>query len=170
MGGVTDTMKKSICLLALSFLLGSLGASWLGAGERKPAVEADYETLRTAIVMSFDNSIYKSSEIGLSVHPIFSRELSPSSIQEHKALVDLLKKAGVQVLKVEDLLQDAVDHARQKGTLERWIQETYPDQYGRILPYIDQVTADTILQRSDKLFYEATKRANSILSLSLSSQ
>jgi arginine deiminase len=151
-------MKKSMCLLAFSFLLGSLGTSWLGAAERKPVVEADYETLRTAIVMSIDDSIYKLSEMGVSAHPIFSRELSPSTIREHKALVDLLEKAGVQVLQVRDLLQDAVDHARQKGTLERWIQETYPDQYGRILPYIDQLTADTILQRSDNLFYRSNEK------------
>jgi arginine deiminase len=151
-------MKKSMWFLALAFLLGSLGASWLGAGEQKPNVEADYETLRTAIVMSIDHSIYKSSEMGLSVHPIFSRGITPSVIQEHKALVDLLEKAGVQVLQVRDLLQDAVDHARQKGALEGWIRETYPDQYKRILPYLDQVTADTILQRSDKLFYRNNEK------------
>jgi arginine deiminase len=156
--GVTYTMKKAVCLLVLSFLLGFFGSSWSEAEERKLAVEADYETLRTAIVMSFDDSIYKSSEMGLSAHPIFSKSLSPSTIQEHKVLVDLLEKAGVQILQVRDLLQDAVDRARQKGALEGWIRETYPDQYGRILPYLDQVNADNILQCSDKLFYRSNEK------------
>jgi arginine deiminase len=157
--GMANAVKKSICLwLTLSLLLGSLGVSWVGAGEWKPFVEADFETLRITIVSSTDDSIYKSSEMGISVHPIFSRGLSPSTIREHRALVDLLEKAGVQVLQVRDLLQDAVDHARQKGALEGWIRETYPDQYKRILPCLDQVSADTILQRSDRLFYRSNEK------------
>jgi arginine deiminase len=124
-----------------------------GAADRRPALEADFERLRTVIVMSVDDSIYKSSEMGSSMHPIFNKGLAPGAIVEHRALVRLLQKAGVQVLQVRDLLQDAIENARQRGVLEAWIRETYPDQADRILPNLAQVTADAVLQRSDGFFY-----------------
>jgi len=132
--------------------------SALSAADRAPAIEADYQKLRTVIVMSIDDSIYKSSEMGSSVHPIFNKGLSPAAITEHGALVKLLRKAGVKVLQVRDLLQDAVQNARRKGELEAWIRETYPDQCERILPNIAQVTADTILQSGDSLFYRKNEK------------
>lgn len=122
------------------------------------AVQADYAKLRTVIVMSVDESIYKSTEMGSSIHPIFNKGLVPGAIAEHRALVRLLQKAGVQVLQVRDLLQDAIENARRAGALEAWIRETYPDQAERILPNLAQVNADTVLQRSDELFYRRNAR------------
>jgi arginine deiminase len=119
----------------------------------RPAVETDYERLRTVIVMSIDDSIYKSSEMGSSIHPIFNKGLAPGTIEEHRAFVKLLRKSGARVLQVRDLLADALENARRQGELQAWIRETYPEQYERILPNLAQVNADTILQRSDSLFY-----------------
>ena len=118
-----------------------------------PAIESDFERLRAVIVMSIDESIFKSSEMGSSVHPIFNKGLPPGTIDQHRALLKLLQKAGVKILQVRDLLQDAVENARREGALESWVRETYPDQFERILPNLAAVTADEILQRSDKLFY-----------------
>lgn len=130
----------------------------LAAANQRPAIEADYERLRAVIVMSIDESIYKSSEMGSSIHPIFNKGLAPGAIEEHRALVKLLQKAGVRVLQVRDLLQDAIENARKEGALEPWIRETYPDQCDRILPNLAQVNADTVLQRSDSLFYRKSDK------------
>ena len=121
--------------------------------ERRPAIESDFEKLRAVIVMSIDESIFRSSEMGSSIHPIFNKGLPPGTIDEHRALLKLLRKAGVKVLQVRDLLQDAVENARKEGALESWVRETYPDQFERILPNLAAVTADAILQSSDSLFY-----------------
>lgn len=129
------------------------GPAGLAAAERPPALASDFETLRSVIVMSIDDTIFKSSELGSSIHPIFNKGLPPGTVAQHRALVDILENAGVRVLQVHDLLQDAVDHARQSGELQAWIRETYPSQYDRILPDLAKVSADTILQRSDELFY-----------------
>lgn len=124
-----------------------------GSAERPPAVAADFDTLRSVIVMTIDESIRKSSEMGSSVHPVFNKGLAPGTIPEHRALVALLRREGVRVLQVRDLLQNAIDNARRKGELDAWIRETYPDQYPRILPHMAQVDADAVLQNSDTLFY-----------------
>lgn len=148
-GGVKTT---SVIVLSLA------GSMLAGAAGQRPAVEADFETLRTVIVMSIDDSIYKSSEMGRSIHPIFGKGLAPGAITEHRALVGLLEGAGVTVLQVGDLLQNAIENARRRGALEPWIRQTYPDQAGRILPHIDQVTAGMVLQQSDALFYRTGDR------------
>jgi len=134
-------------------ILVLLSAMSLDAAERKAAVEADFERLRSVIVMSVDDSIYKSSEMGSSIHPIFNKGLAPGAIVEHRALVRQLAKAGTKVLQVRDLLQDAIDQARRLGGLEVWIRETYPEQADRILPHLDRIDADMVLQRADDLFY-----------------
>jgi len=41
--------------------------------ENRLAVESDFERLRAVIVMSIDESIFKSSEMGSSIHPIFKQ-------------------------------------------------------------------------------------------------
>jgi arginine deiminase len=143
------------CLLTLMVWVALIS---YGAADRRPLVEADFERLRTVIVMSVDDSIYKSSEMGSSIHPIFNKGLAPGAIAEHRALVRLLQKAGVQVLQVRDLLQDAIENARQRGALEAWIRDTYSDQADRILPNLAKVSADTVLQRSDGLFYRKNDR------------
>ena len=140
---VPAPMLFALLLLAVS----------LNAAEQKAAVEADFERLRTVIVMSVDDSIYKSSEMGSSIHPIFNKGLAPGAIVEHRALLRLLEKAGVEVLQVRDLLQDAIENARRLGGLEAWIRDTYPGQADRILPHVDRIHADMVLQRSDDLFY-----------------
>ena len=121
-------IKTFLIILVLVLIAVSLYAA-----DRKPAVEADFEKLRTVIVMSVDDSIYKSSEMGSSIHPIFNKGLAPGAITEHRALVRLLEKAGVKVLQVRDLLQDAIDNARRRGDLEAWIRRNLP-RSGRANP------------------------------------
>ena len=84
--------------------------------------------------MSIDDSIGKSTDMGSSVHPIFNKGLAPGTIREHRAMVDLLRGAGVKVLEVRDLLQRAVEVARARGELEQWIREAFPSQHERIAP------------------------------------
>ncbi len=147
-------MKIRFYLMIATLLLwGPVGRSRPADADAGPAVEADYETLRAVMVMSIDDSIHKSSEMGSSVHPIFNKGLPPSTAREHRGLVELLRQSGAKVMQVRDVLQDAVEHARQEKMLEAWIRDAYPDQSARILPHLEQVSADTILQASDALFY-----------------
>jgi len=153
-----NLMRNCRILIIAAVIFATFAMPPIWPADRTPAVESDYEKLRTVIVMAIDDSIYKSTEMGSSIHPIFNKMLSPGAIDEHRALVKLLKKAGVQVLQVRDLLQDAIENARKKGELEAWIRETYPDQFERILPNLAQVNADTILQSSDSLFYHKNEK------------
>lgn len=116
-------------------------------------MQADYEVLRTVIVMSVDETIYKSTEMGSSIHPIFNKGLPPGTIREHRAFVSLLEREGIEVLQVRDLLEDALNHARKEGKLEAWIRQSYPSQADRIMPHLDKVDADAVLQISDGFFY-----------------
>lgn len=147
-------LRSSLFLLVVLFGLSPVRAKAQDRpAEDRPAVESDCETLRTVIVMSIDDSICKSTDMGSSIHPIFNKRLAPGTVREHRALVELLRKEGVKVLQVRDLLQDAIENARRQGKLAEWIKETYPSQYERILPEIDKIDADMILQRSDSSFY-----------------
>ncbi len=149
-------MKRLRLRLSMLVLITACAVTSFAAADQRAAVEADYEKLRAVIVMSIDESILKSLEMGSSIHPIFNKGLAPGAIDEHRALLKLLQRAGVRVLQVRDLLQDAIVNARREGALEAWIRETYPDQCDRILPNLAQVDADTVLQRSDSLFYRKT--------------
>lgn len=139
-------------------LLALACAAAYAHGESRPALTADWATLRTVIVMSIDETIYKSSEMGSSIHPIFNKGLPRGTIEEHRALVRLLAKARVRVLEVRDLLQDALRNARAAGELESWLRETYPDQCERILPHAAEIDADMVLQRRDALFYRQNEQ------------
>lgn len=141
-------MRKSYWLLCLAVLVLPAGAQ-----SRVPAVEADFETLRAVIVMSIDESIYKSSEMGTSIHPIFNKGLPPGTIREHRQFVNRLRKNGVRVLQVRDLLQDAIDNARKKGELERWIRDSFPNHHEEARRHLEEIDADGLLHRSDSLFY-----------------
>lgn len=154
MNGLAHRLRLAATLLAVA----CAAAAHAPAEERRPAVTADYATLRAVIVMSIDESIYKSSEMGSSIHPIFNKGLPPGTIDEHRALVRLLRKSGARVLEVRDLLEDAIRNARAAGELESWIRETYPDQCERILPHAAEIDADTVVQRSDALFYRENEQ------------
>jgi arginine deiminase len=143
---------RSLLLLLGATFWFAAGICAAGAAGRQ-GVTADYERLRVVMVMSVDDSIRKSSEMGASAHPIFHKSLPPGTVEEHRALVGLLERAGVRVLQVRDLLQDAIENARAGGELEAWLRETYPDQFERIRLRQSEVNADTVLQRSDNLFY-----------------
>jgi len=151
----TELRHYRICFACLLVLLVRLP---LQAEERTAFVRADYETLQSVIVMSIDDSIYKSAEMGSSIHPIFNKGLAPIAVREHRGLLDIMEKAGVRILEVRDLLQDAVENARRSGELEAWIRAAYPDQADRIVPNLSRVSADAILQRSDELFYRSNDK------------
>ena len=144
--------------LAVLLLLSPLVALPALRGQESPAaIEADFEVLKKVIVMSIDDSIRKSSEMGRSVHPIFNKGLGPRTIEEHRALVDIMKREGVEVLQVRDLLQDAIENARRKGELGKWVEAAFPSQKEKLMGSLDRIDADAVLQRSEDSFYRKTE-------------
>src|SRR5438552_3136220 len=84
---------------------------------RGPRVTSEIAPLRSVIVLSIGENIFKSSELGAGRHPFFASGLPRGTIREHAALLDLLRQQGVRVLDVRDLLQSAIRQARREGKL-----------------------------------------------------
>lgn len=123
------------------------------AQDSGPGVVSDTARLRAVIVMSIDDSIFRSLEMGSSIHPIFNKGLPRGTIEQHAALVRLLRENGVDVLQVRDLLDDAIESAREDGVLDDWIRETHPAYAEVAVEHLDRLNADILLHRSDEFFY-----------------
>jgi len=152
----THASRRLIILPVLLYM--GLHSFLIQAQERSPAVEADFETLRKVLVMSIDDSVRKSLEFGRSVHPVFNKGLGPGARREHRALIELMEREGVEVMQIRDLLQDAIVSARRKGELDKWLEESYPSQAEQLLAHKDSIDADTILQNSDSSFYRTNEK------------
>lgn len=87
-------------------------------GSNSRGVISDVETLRSVLVLSIGDNIFKSSELGSARHPFFWGGLPRGTIREHRRMVEILKQQGVEVLDVRDLLDNAISNARRAGALE----------------------------------------------------
>jgi len=116
-------------------------------------VTSDLAPLRAAVVLSIGDNIFKSSELGSVRHPFFSSGLPRGTLREHAALVELLRQNGVRVLDVRDLLQSAIRRARSEGQLAIWLRETFPATAGEALKHLDELDAESLLNRRDDHFY-----------------
>jgi len=127
------------------------------AGEQVPRFEApfvtsDTATLRATLVLPLDEWIYKSSAMGQGM-PFFSTGHPRGVIEEYRALIELLTLAGVEVLDVRDLLQDAIDAARRAGTLEAEMRAIFPGSATAIAQRLDEIDADSLLFLRDDHVY-----------------
>jgi arginine deiminase len=117
-----------------------------------PFVTSDTATLRAVIVFPLDEYIYKSSAMGQGM-PFFSMGQPPGVIAEYRAMIDLLKLAGVEVLDVRELLQEAIDAARRDGTLDDAMREIFPGSADGIVARLDEIDADSLLFLRDDHVY-----------------
>jgi len=117
-----------------------------------PFVTSDTATLRTTLVFPLGEYVYKSSAMGQGL-PFFSMGQPPGVIAEYQAMIDLLKLAGVEVLDVRELLQEAIDAARQDGTLEAAMREIFPGSADAIAQRLDEIDADSLLFLRDDHVY-----------------
>ncbi len=138
----------------LALLPGSLLAPQ-NPDESGPAVVADFAPLRRALVLSISDNIFRSSEAAQGRHAFFASGLPRGAIREHAALVQLLKQQGVEVLDVRDLLQSALEQARQKGELQEWLRAHFPATAERAAARLEEVDADALLARRNEFFYAA---------------
>ena len=119
-----------------------------------PFVTSDTATLRVALVLPLRDYIFKSSAMGQGM-PFFSMGHPPGVIAEYQAMLDLLTVAGVEVLDVGDLLQEAIDAARERGELEAIMREIFPGSADAIAERLDEIDADSLLfLRDDHVYME----------------
>ncbi len=117
-----------------------------------PFVTSDTATLRVALVLPLGDWIYKSSQMGGRM-PFFSTGHPPGVIDEYQALIDILEREGVEVLNVHELLQDAIDEARERGTLADVMRDLFPGSAEAILQRLDEIDADSIFFLRDDHVY-----------------
>jgi arginine deiminase len=167
-------MKKHLMIAALAGLL--LPAINLGQVEQKAAspvvaslnsdtpngarVTSDVAPLRATLALSLGDHIFKSSEMGNARHPFFSGGLPRGTLREHAWLLDLLRGQGVRVLDVRDLLQSAIRNARQAGKLADWLRQTFPATSGEAVKRLEELDADSLLNRRDDHFYLANRESH----------
>ena len=122
-----------------------------------PHVVSDLAPLKSTLVLSLGDHIYKSSEMGAGRHPLFNAGLPRGAVREHNALLDLLRRQGVHVMDVRDLLNQAVRNARSAGKLTEWLRRTFPATAEQTLRRLDQIDADSLLNLRDDHFYTHTE-------------
>jgi arginine deiminase len=75
-------------------------------------------------------------------------------ISQHRMMVDMLRKNGVEVLNILDLLDNAIANARKAGELEKSLQEIFPQHFARLKDKIDMIDAAHLLGSADDFFYQ----------------
>ncbi|MCI0488123.1 MAG: arginine deiminase family protein [Blastocatellia bacterium] len=143
----------SIAILLMAFISAGLASAFAVNEPNGARVTADFAPLRTTIALSIGDNIFKSSEMGGTRHPFFSSGLPRGALREHAAMMGILRKNGVRVLDVRDLLDSAIQSARRAGKLSDWLRETFPATADEIIKRINELDADSLLGRRDDHFY-----------------
>jgi len=121
--------------------------------DEQTGVVSDTATLQSTIVMKIGSNIFRSMEVGSGSHPFFRSILPRGAVEEHRRFLRILQQQGVEVLDVAGLLDSAIREARRQGALTEWIRTTFPATADRILERIDEVDADSVLNRRKEHFY-----------------
>jgi len=150
--------RLAAVLVALTLVFGSAAAAEAQSADKArheaPFVTSDTATLRVALVLPLREYIYKSSAMGQGM-PFFSMGHPPGVIAEYEAMIELLTVAGVEVLDVRDMLQEAIDAARQRGELEAIMRDIFPGSADEIVARLDEIDADSLLfLRDDHVYME----------------
>lgn len=145
------TIARTLIAVAV---LGASSANAVPAPQSNtsPFVTSDTATLRVTLVLPLGDWIYKSSQMGGGM-PFFSTGHPPGVIDEYQALIDILEREGVEVLNVHDLVQDAIDEARERGTLADVMRDLFPGSAEAILQRLDEIDADSIFFLRDDHVY-----------------
>ncbi|MEM7354518.1 MAG: arginine deiminase family protein [Acidobacteriota bacterium] len=115
-------------------------------------VFSDTGRLHATLALSGGEEMARMVGLG-SGHPLSWTGANPSRQREHAALLQILQQNGVEVLDIAEVLQSAIDNARQTGNLAGWLQETFPTSAERIVERIDEIDARSLLNRRDEHFY-----------------
>ena len=135
--------RQFMQLSALSAMIAAVPASIaLAAGSRQSFVRDDIGQLKKVLINSPSLNDYIIDRLSEGLLPWFGRDIEGSA-NEHRAMVELLRASGAEILELQDLLQSAIDAARERGAFGAWLSALYP----RLYPEADRVTAATLLGR-----------------------
>jgi arginine deiminase len=113
-------------------------------------VATDVGTLRRILVHTPGPEIRKMLNALAGQHPMLpSSLLLDRATEQHRSFVALLEGAGAEVLRLETVLDDAVDAARQAGILEIWLKGTAP----QLVPFASEVSGAVLLGAVDRFTY-----------------
>lgn len=128
---------------AFSALLAAVpGAAALAASSRQPFVRDDIGQLRKALINSPSLDDYTIDRLSEGLLPWFGRDIE-TGVKEHRSMVELLQASGTELVELQDVLQSAINSARERGAFGAWLSAAYP----RLYPEADRVTAATLLGR-----------------------
>ncbi|MGY6553606.1 MAG: arginine deiminase family protein [Wenzhouxiangella sp.] len=118
------------------------GADAMTTGSGRSFVSDDIGPLRKVLINSPSLDDYMIDRLSDGLLPWFGRDIE-ASVREHAALVELLQASGADILQLQDVLQSAIDSARERGAFKAWLSGTHP----RLYPEADRVSAATLLGR-----------------------
>ena len=121
--------------------LAAAGSPALLRGQSPGFITSDIAPLRRVLVHAPGEET--SHGLGLGYGPIrlLSSGIDPRAAAEHNALVDILRRAGAEVLIFRDELDAAVKSARAAGVLSTWLRGWVP----QLAPHAAKIDASILL-------------------------
>jgi len=130
-------------LTALSAAMATVpGMAAAVASSQTPFVRDDIGALKKVLINSPSLDDYSIDRLSDGLLPWFGRDIE-TAVQEHQALVGLVRASGAELIQLQDVLQSAITAARERGAFKAWLSGTHP----RLYPEADRVTAATLLGR-----------------------
>lgn len=119
--------------------------------ERRPGrVRSDVAPLRRVLVHEPGPETRKTLTIAGVDHPLQSIDLlGPEAAEQHRGLVDRLRRGGAEVLHFRDALQSALDAAREADALGEWLEASAPN----LVDHERELDAPALLGARDDFVY-----------------
>ena len=113
-----------------------------------PFLTSDIGTLKRVLVHSLSLDDVNHDRLSSDLLPGVDNDL-PAGVQQHKALLELLRKSGADVVVVKEALEAAISATRPSGLFETWLRASFP----RLAADPAAVTADMLLGRTPGVRY-----------------
>jgi arginine deiminase len=146
-------MRRAIPLV-LAFLAAAPAVMAAATSAAAPGVVCDAAPLDTVIVLPPGPDLLRPTYLQYVNEPFGPLIYADGAIAQHADLVRLLRRDGVDVLSVQDLLQDAIDRARRAGEWDTLLREIFPEQSGRLAATGLTLDAAMLLGRNARLYYD----------------
>lgn len=129
--------------------LASTGVPALLRGQTSGFVTSDIARLHRVLVHAPGEETSHGLGMGYSPLRLLGNSIDPRAAVEHTALVDILRRAGTEVLFFKDELDAAVKSARSAGVLETWLRGWAP----QLAPHALKVDASVLLGAASEWLY-----------------